>query len=156
MLQLTMTGEYAVRAMMHLAALPPGTTVQIADIAVEWDVPEVFLRKIVTQLSRSGLVASYRGRGGGVALGREAASITLLDVIECIEGPLALNDCVTNPGSCHRIPTCAVHAVWHEAQVALREVLTKRSLADLAGHHLSGCFVPVALDKSIQSTTGPL
>lgn len=156
MLQLTMTGEYAVRAMMHLATLPPDTTVQIADIAREWDVPEVFLRKIITQLSRKGLIASYRGKGGGVALGREAGTITLLDVIECMEGPLALNACLTNPGICHRIPFCAVHAVWHEAQIKLREVLTSRTLADLAGQHIEGCQSAVTLDAGILSPTDPL
>jgi Rrf2 family transcriptional regulator, iron-sulfur cluster assembly transcription factor len=155
MLQLTMTGEYAVRAMMHLATLPPGTTVQIADIAREWDVPEVFLRKIITVLSRGGLVASYRGKGGGVALGREADAITLLDVIECVEGPLALNACLTNPDICHRIPYCAVHSVWHEAQIKLREVLTSRSLADLAGHHVAGCRSAVTLDAGILLPTDP-
>jgi Rrf2 family protein len=156
MLQLTMTGEYAVRAMMHLASVARGTTVQIADIAREWDVPEVFLRKIMTQLSRSGLVASYRGKGGGVALGRAAETITLLDVIECIEGPLALNGCLTDPGSCHRVPFCAVHSVWNEAQMKLREVLTSRSLADLAGHNLSGFPAAVTLDAGILSPTDPL
>ena len=156
MLQLTMTGEYAVRAMMHLATLTPGTTVQITEIAKEWDVPEVFLRKIITQLSRGGLVASYRGKGGGVALGREAATITLLDVIECIEGPLALNACLTNPGICHRIPFCAVHTIWHEAQAKLREVLTSRSLADLAGRHVEGCRASVSLEEGTLSPTHPL
>jgi Rrf2 family protein len=151
-----MTGEYAVRAMMHLATLPPDTTVQIADIAREWDVPEVFLRKIITQLSRKGLVASYRGKGGGVALGREAEAITLLDVIECVEGPLSLNACLTNPGACHRIPYCAVHAVWHEAQSKLREVLTSRSLAELAGRHIAGCQSAVVLDAGILVPTDPL
>ena len=86
MLQLTMTGEYAVRAMIHLAALPPDVTAQIADISREWEVPDTFLRKIMSQLSRNGLVATYRGNGGGVALARPAHTITLLDVIESIEG----------------------------------------------------------------------
>ncbi len=156
MLQLTMTGEYAVRAMLHLATLAPGTTVQITDIAKEWDVPEVFLRKIITQLSRSGLVASFRGKGGGVALGREAEAITLLDVIECIEGPLALNACLNTPGFCHRTPFCAVHSVWHEAQAKLREVLTSRSLADLAGRHVDGCHASVSLEAGILFPTDPL
>jgi Rrf2 family transcriptional regulator, iron-sulfur cluster assembly transcription factor len=156
MLQLTMTGEYAVRAMLHLASLPPGKTVQIADIAKEWDVPEVFLRKIITQLSRGGLVASFRGKGGGVALSREATTITLLDVIECIEGPLALNACLTNPLVCHRIPFCAVHSLWHEAQAKIREVFTSRSLADLAGHHAPGCRPTIAVDAGILTPTDPL
>lgn len=143
MLQLTMTGEYAVRAMVHLASLPQGTTAPIAAISRDWDVPETFLRKIVTQLSRGGLIATYRGNGGGIALARRADSITLLDVIECIEGPLALNACISDPLSCHRVPSCAVHLVWHEAQQKLREVLSGRTLADLTGQTPPGCTLSI-------------
>jgi Rrf2 family iron-sulfur cluster assembly transcriptional regulator len=151
MLQLTMTGEYAVRAMIHLATLPPDATAQIADISREWDVPEAFLRKIMSQLSRAGLVSTYRGNGGGVALGREAGAITLLHVIECIEGDLALNACIADPGVCHRVPTCPVHSVWCEAQHKLREILAGRTLADLAGQSPHGCPPAVPRSGSILS-----
>jgi Rrf2 family iron-sulfur cluster assembly transcriptional regulator len=139
MLQLTMTGEYAVRAMIHLAALPPDVTAQIDDISREWDVPETFLRKIMSQLSRNGLVVTYRGNGGGVELARPAHTITLLEVIESMEGTLALNACIADPNMCHRVPGCAVHQVWCEAQQKLREILSSRTLADLAGQTQQGC-----------------
>lgn len=151
MLQLTMTGEYAVRAMIHLATLPPDATAQIADIARDWEVPETFLRKIISQLSRGGLVASYRGNRGGVALGRAANTITLLHVIECIEGTLTLNACIADPGVCHRVPTCAVHSVWCEAQQKIREILASRTLADLAGPSPHGCPPVVPRSGSILS-----
>ena len=151
MLQLTMTGEYAVRAMIHLATLPPDVTAQIADISRAWEVPETFLRKIMSQLSRNGLVVTYRGNGGGVALARPAHTITLLDVIECIEGVLALNACIADPGMCHRVPECAVHQVWCEAQHKLREILSGRTLADLAGQSQQGCPPPIPIGGSVLS-----
>lgn len=133
-MQLTMTGEYAVRAMMHLSSLPFKTSAQIADISRQWDIPENFLRKIVAQLSKSGLLLSQRGSGGGVSLAHPAETITLLDVIEAVEGKMFLNKCLIGPDACSRSSHCAVHIVWCEAQQQLRQVLAKRSLAELVEH----------------------
>jgi Rrf2 family protein len=137
MMQLTMTGEYAVRAMVHLSSLPHGSVVSIAAISREWDVPETFLRKIVTKLAHAGMITSFRGNGGGIALARQARELTLLDVVQATEGELSLNVCLLSPDTCHRTPWCAVHAVWCEAQQKLREVLSSRSLADLAASSLA-------------------
>jgi Rrf2 family iron-sulfur cluster assembly transcriptional regulator len=130
-MQLTMTGEYAVRAMMHLASLPKGTVAQIPDISREWDIPEKFLRKIVAKLTKGGLLLSHRGAGGGISLAKSAGKITLLDVIELIEGPLALNRCLINPQFCGRTKSCTVHLVWCEAKTAMRCILNSRTLAEL-------------------------
>lgn len=130
-MQLTMTGEYAVRAMMHIASLPKGTVAQIPSISQEWEIPEKFLRKIVAKLTRGGLLHSHRGAGGGISLGKAAKKITLLDVIELVEGPMALNKCLINPRFCRRTNTCSVHVVWCEAQTAMRCILNSRTLAEL-------------------------
>jgi Rrf2 family protein len=132
MMQLTMSGEYAVRALVHLSSVPKGTIVSVAEISRDWDVPTTFLRKIVTKLARSGMITSYRGNGGGIALARPAHELTVLDVIEAMEGPLGLNLCLLSPDACRRTPACAVHILWCEAQVELRKVLSNKTLADLA------------------------
>jgi Rrf2 family iron-sulfur cluster assembly transcriptional regulator len=130
-MQLTMTGEYAVRAMMHVASLPKNAIAQIPEISKEWDIPENFLRKIIAKLTKGGLLRSRRGVRGGVALGKAAKKITLLDVIELVEGPMALNKCLINPRFCRRTGTCSVHVVWCEAQTAMRCILNSRTLAEL-------------------------
>jgi Rrf2 family transcriptional regulator, iron-sulfur cluster assembly transcription factor len=131
-MQLTMSGEYAVRAMMHLAGLPAGTAVPLKTIAAAWEIPETFLRKIAAQLSRGGLLVSTRGNGGGVSLARPAESLTVLDIIEVVEGEMSLNKCLMSPAECGHSTTCAVHVLWCEAQGRLKETLRSRSLADLA------------------------
>lgn len=136
MLQLTMTGEYTVRAMLHLAATPRGTIAQIYDIAQQWDIPENFLRKIVQLLTRSNLVLSHRGVGGGIELARPAEEITLLEVIEAAEGKLALNKCLIHSGFCPHDLWCAVHLVWGEVQDAMKEILRSKSIAELARQNL--------------------
>jgi Rrf2 family transcriptional regulator, iron-sulfur cluster assembly transcription factor len=130
-MQLTLTGEYAVRAMIHLASVPPGELAQISDISARWDIPENFLRKIIPSLTKSGMIASRRGNGGGVSLAKPAESITLLDVIEAVEGPMYLNKCLIGPEFCNRTAWCVVHCVWSEAQETLKGILRSKSIAEL-------------------------
>lgn len=137
MLQLTMTGEYTVRTMLHLASQPLGTMTQISEIVKAWEIPEHFLRKIVQLLTKSNLILSRRGMGGGIELAKPAEEITLLEVIEAAEGKMALNKCLVRRGMCHRDPWCAVHLVWHEAQEKLKEVLRSKSIAELAKQSLA-------------------
>lgn len=136
-LQLTRAGEYTVRTMLHLAAQPAGAIVQISEISKQWDIPENFLRKIVQALAKSSLILSRRGIGGGIELARPAENITLLEVVEAAAGKLALNKCLVQPGRCHRDPWCAVHLVWHEAQKKMKEILSSKSIADLARQSLA-------------------
>jgi Rrf2 family protein len=131
-----MAGEYTVRTMLHLAVQPAGAIVQIAEISKKWDIPENFLRKIVQTLAKSHLILSRRGIGGGIELARSAEKITLLEVVEAAEGKMALNKCLVQPGRCHRDPWCAVHLVWHEAQEKMREILSSKSIAELARQSL--------------------
>lgn len=131
-MQLTMSGEYAVRAMIHLSALPFGTVVQIADVSKEWNIPENFLRKISVQLARADLIVSQRGLNGGIRLGQPAERITVLDVIEAVEGNIFLNKCLVCDGVCPRDEWCQVHTLWAEAQIKLKEILTSKTLAQLA------------------------
>jgi Rrf2 family protein len=132
MLQLTMAGEYSVRAMLHLATKPRGAIVSTNEISQQWDIPVEFLRKIVQVLSRAGLILSHRGIHGGVKLARPAEEITLLEVIEASEGKLALNKCLIHSGFCPRDSWCAVHVVWAEAQEKVKDTLRAHTIAELA------------------------
>jgi Rrf2 family iron-sulfur cluster assembly transcriptional regulator len=131
-MQLTMTGEYAIRAMIHLAGLPMGTSVQIAEIARAWNIPESFLRKIITQLTKTRMVSSTRGIGGGVRLTQDPASLTVISVIEAVDGPMTLNKCLIERSFCDRTSWCAVHDIWYEAQEKMKQALGSASLAELA------------------------
>jgi Rrf2 family protein len=135
--QLTLTGEYAVRLMLHLSSLSQGYDANIASISAEWDIPESFLRKISAQLARAGIIRSTRGQKGGVRLAREARAITLLDVIEAVEGKIFLNKCLICDDACTRAGWCAVHSVWAQAQHSLKTILTTRTLADLAAESIA-------------------
>ena len=127
-----MSGEYAVRAMLHLATENSNKNVQIQDISKKWDIPENFLRKIIPLLAKVGLVMSVRGSGGGIKLGKSSKKITALDVIEAVEGKIFLNKCLFSEDICDRSDWCSMHEVWEEAQESLKKVLKSKSIAQLA------------------------
>jgi Rrf2 family protein len=112
--------------------LPPGTTLRRPQIAKATDVPESFLSKVLQQLVQAGMISSQRGSGGGFRLVADSRHLSLLDVLEAIEGPTRLNACLDPGPSCGRKAWCAAHVVWSEAQAALVHVLRSISIARLA------------------------
>lgn len=132
MMELTRKGEYAIRGIVYLASRPPEQVCLLSDIAAAVDVPPTFLAKIFQQFSKIGLVKSYRGTGGGFILGRTADKITLLEVVEAVEGPIIPNRCVTGGSECDRSNTCNVHPVWISVQRQVRDILAAVSLKELA------------------------
>jgi Rrf2 family protein len=131
-MQLTRAADYAVRVMVHLAGKPVGSRATRNELATSGDAPEHFLSKILQSLSRSGLITSHRGMAGGYALAKAPDDITLLDVVEAMEGPLLLNVCLAEGPSCERKDWCSVHVVWAEAQEALEKVLRAATIASLS------------------------
>lgn len=132
MMELTRKGEYAIRGIVYLASRPGDQVCLLSDIAAAVDVPPTFLAKIFQQFSKIGLVKSYRGTGGGFILGRPADKITLLEVVEAVEGPIVPNRCVVNGIDCNRSAACNVHPVWMNVQSQVRLILEKVTLDELA------------------------
>jgi Rrf2 family protein len=130
-LQLTRGGEYAIRAMTYLTKRPVGEISSLHEVGVEQDIPESFLAKIFQNLVHADLVVSQRGAHGGFSLARPAAAITVREVVEAIDGPIALNGCVLRPGDCRRSGDCRMHEVWVLAQERMMDVLGMVTLDDL-------------------------
>jgi Rrf2 family protein len=127
--------DYGVRVILDLATQPDSVRASTQEIAERQHIPSPFLAKIVSQLSLAGLVTTYRGAGGGVTLARDASEISLLQVIEALEGPVRLNRCLIEPDACPRNSHCPVHEIWAKAQgelISLLEVTTFDELADTA------------------------
>jgi Rrf2 family protein len=131
-MQLTRAADYAVRVMIHLASQPEGTVISKSILAKASEAPESFLSKILQSLARAGLIQARRGVVGGFQLLDRGAQSSLLDVVESIDGPIALNICLGVGVACHRQPDCAAHAVWLRAQTAMLSVLREAKIADMA------------------------
>jgi Rrf2 family protein len=115
--------------MVYLAQLGPDQRAATGQIAKEKSIPPSFLAKIVSQLSVAGLLQTSRGARGGVSLAKPPETISLLDVVEAIDGPILLNDCVGGLSSCTFDDTCPLKPVWCDAQKMLVEHLSKANFA---------------------------
>ena len=131
-MQVTRATDYAVRIMVELASLPPGDKVQLNDLIESTGVRGSFLSKVVQRLVHAGMVSSHRGTRGGFSMRVSGEEVTLLDVIEAIEGPTQLNLCLGSGPSCERKSWCGVHPVWQKAQSAFVQELASVTIAHLA------------------------
>src|SRR5512140_28087 len=130
-MQITRQADYAVRAVLHLANIKNGDRAATSIVAKEQHIPPSFLAKIISQLSIAGLLHTSRGARGGVTLARDPKEITLLEVIEAIDGPIMLNECVGPDGNCTFEDDCPLKPVWTDAQNELVNRLKRTSFAML-------------------------
>jgi Rrf2 family protein len=113
-MQITHQADYAVRTILFLTRLEPNQRVPTSEIARFNHIPPSFLTKIISQLSIAGLIHTSRGARGGVWLAHAPQDISLLDVLEAIDGTLALNQCVQDPANCRFSADCLIHRFWME------------------------------------------
>lgn len=130
-MQITRQADYAVRAVLYLAEQGNNGRAPTSRIAQEMRIPPSFLAKIVSQLSVAGVVQTSRGARGGVSLAREPKDISLLEVIEAIDGPITLNECVPDRSACVFGENCPVHDIWCDTQSKLVEQLGKANFGAL-------------------------
>ena len=130
-MQITRQADYAVRAVVHLAHLEPGVRASTSRISEEQQIPLTFLAKIVSQLSVAGLLHTTRGARGGVALARPPSEISLLEVVEAIDGPMTLNECTSDIGACPMGEDCGVREVWCEARADLVKRLAQTKFSQI-------------------------
>jgi len=127
-LELTKRGDYAVRAMLALARAEGAGPLSVRRIAEEMAIPVRFLPQVMADLQRAHLVNASAGRSGGYRLARAASSVSLLDVIEAVEGESRRRTCVLRGGPCGRDGHCAVHDVFVAGQEAFLDVFAAATL----------------------------
>lgn len=132
-MQITRQADYATRAILYLARAGREERISTSRVAKEQRIPPSFLAKIISQLSVAGLLHTSRGAHGGITLARDPGEITLLEVIEAIDGPIQLNMCIEQKGSCMFEENCPLQPVWCNAQDELVTKLISTNFAQLAG-----------------------
>jgi Rrf2 family protein len=125
---LSVTTGYAIKA---LSCLESGdcSTHHISDIARCSGVPRPYLAKIINAMSRAGLVTTKRGYRGGIGLARPAAEISLLDIVEAIEGNDWIGDCLLGMDACSMMKTCPTQAFWQRIRREITGELRQTTLA---------------------------
>ena len=133
-MRLSSMADYAVVTMAAAARHCGGVRVSAGQLAEETGLPAPTVQKLVSKLTAAGLLRSARGVGGGLKLARPAAAISLADIVEAVEGPIALTACVEHGShSCGLEESCSVKPHWPVVNAALRGALAGVALTQLSG-----------------------
>ncbi len=131
-MQLTREADYGIRSVLYLSRQPYKKVSFVNEISEEYKIPRSLLAKILQKLVKAKIVRSYRGVKGGFSLARQAREITVLDVLEAIEGKLALNICVSEKKKCTFSKHCPSHILWMNVQSRVVDALKKANFDDLS------------------------
>lgn len=131
-MRLSSMADYAVVTMTAAARHCGGRRVNAAQLAEETGLPAPTVQKLVSRLAAAGLINSTRGARGGLKLARPAAAITLADIVEAVEGPIALAACIDHPHDCAIEEGCSLRPRWPQVNSAVRSALAGIALSELA------------------------
>jgi Rrf2 family transcriptional regulator, iron-sulfur cluster assembly transcription factor len=126
------SAEYAIRGCVHMAALAPGEYALVKSIAAEAGIPSHFLAKILQELARDGFLKSSKGPGGGFRLSQPAAEISMLRIVEAVDGPGRFDRCIGGSPECNDRVPCGMHDSWKALRSRIIDYLGGTSIADLA------------------------
>lgn len=124
--------EYGMRATLYLATLNKEGYVSIREISEELDISFHFLTKIFQKLTQAGILSSFRGPNGGVALAKPPSEVTLFDIVVAIDGPDLFHECVLGLPGCGNRRPCPMHDSWATERSRLRAMFSQTRLADAA------------------------
>lgn len=130
MLKLSRLTDYATLVLAHLASQPERRH-SAADVADQTGLASPTVSKVLKALARGGLVSSARGATGGYALARPASQISAADIIDAMEGPVAVTECSDEHGECSLEPTCGVGQGWQKINRVIRQTLERITLEEL-------------------------
>jgi len=130
-MQITRAGEYGVLGLMNLARRSPGQMAMLDEVSRTERIPKSFLAKIFQDLVKAGLVRSIRGAHGGFALVKDPAQISVLEIIEAIEGKIVFQRCRQLKPDCEHTDGCALCGLFEQAQDGVKDVLLRTTLVDL-------------------------
>jgi Rrf2 family protein len=136
-MEITRESDYAIRCVLYLSG-KQGTVTMVDEVSREMCIPKSFLAKILQKLTRASIVTSYRGVKGGFEIARPPREISLLDVIESIQGPVAMNVCAVDKKACGLSGSCVVHPVWVEARQQVEKYLRSKNFAQLTSARAVG------------------
>jgi FeS assembly SUF system regulator len=132
MLRISKLTDYGIVLLAHFARRAPGATCNARELAEATGLPFPAVGKVLKSLATEGLLISHRGAKGGYTLARPPGAISVVEIIEALEGPIALMACSAGPGHCSQESTCCVRDPWQTIHGAVRGALAGVTLGGLA------------------------
>mgnify|MGYP001112395268 CR=1 FL=1 len=130
-MKLSTRTRYGTKALLDIAQHSDRGLVRLQDIAKRLEISEDYLEHILISLKVAGLIRSIRGARGGFVMAKPPSEIRLDEVIQVLEGKIALVECIGDPEVCSRADVCVTHILWQEVTSAMTQVLKSTTLQDL-------------------------
>lgn len=146
MLCLTKATDYAILALSYLDARPEAAVVSTKEIAENYAIPAELLAKVLQRLSRHGLVTAHQGRGGGYSLARTTDSVSVTEVVEAVEGPIAIAACLKEGGEvlCDQFNHCTIRSPVAHIQDMVVALFSTITVAQITAGAMGGPqFIPM-------------
>jgi len=124
--------EYALQAVLYLALYSKNELTSIRELTTKLDIPYHFVAKILQDLTRKGLLISHKGPSGGFSLGKSANEITMLDIVEAIDGTAFMENCVFGFPECDSKKPCSVHNQWNSIRDNIHKMLATKNILEMA------------------------
>lgn len=130
-MKLSTKGRYGVRLMLELALHYGEGPVMLRQISERQEISEKYLWHLINTLKVAGLISATRGAHGGYVLAKPPSAISVGEILQILEGPMCLVECIEKPGVCDRSSVCATRDLWEEATEILMDKFKSTTLADL-------------------------
>jgi len=144
-MKISTKGRYGLRVLLDLALHGSNDNPRmLRDVANSQDISEKYLSRLVIDLRRAGLISSVRGAGGGYKLARPPKMITVLNILEVMEGPLGIIDCLNQSDKCTKSKYCSSQVLWSQINQKVRNVFSEYTLQDLLDLYHIGNFSAIA------------
>lgn len=130
-MKISTKGRYGLRIMLDLARNDGETPRMISDICKSQGLSKKYVSRLIIELRKAGMISSVRGAKGGYKIKRLPRHITLLEIIETMEGPLSIVDCVGCPKKCNKSASCAAREIWGEVNEKIRREFESITLQDV-------------------------
>lgn len=135
MMKISTKGRYGLRILADLAMYKGKSPRLIREISQSQNLSEKYVGRLIIELRKGGFVNSVRGAHGGYVLAKRPSEISLLDVLETMEGDISIVDCVTCPLKCKRAENCLTRGVWAVLNEKIRRTLSKMTLSNVIGEY---------------------
>lgn len=144
-MKMSTRGRYGIKAMLELALVYDTGMMSVRSIAQKQKISELYLEQLFSILKKANLIKSVRGAKGGYSLTRTPKEITIKDIIDVVEGPVNISDCVEKNSSCDNLDKCATRVLWVKIKDAIDSIFSSVTLQDIIDEHNKLNFINIGV-----------
>lgn len=134
-MKISTKGRYGIKAMLQLALVYEKELISVRTISKKQNISELYLEQIFSVLRKAQLVKSIRGAKGGYSLTRPPKDITIKNIMDALEGPINISDCIKEDANCDNLDRCATRVLWVKIRDSIDEIFSSVTLQDIINEH---------------------